>query len=724
VHVAHWGTYVTSKVTGTDAMISIETTVENSDNSPAQGKLISSIFDAAGAQVGTQESMLSLEAGKQSVLKVELPVPQAKLWSPETPHMYKLVSQVVVNGQTTDTDTTPFGIRTVEFTGHGGFSLNGQHRFIKGVCNHQDFAGVGVAVPDRVQEYRVKMLREMGCDGWRMSHNPPNEELLDECDKQGMMVMDENRRFGDYAQPMSDLKAMMLRDRNHPSIVIWSLGNEEMGLQASDAGATICKNLQDEAHQIDPSRVCTLAINHGTENSGFTTVLDVTGMNYRALWGGMDYYHEEFPDRRFITTEEASLVSTRGLYFEDPLKGYLSAYDTRTPGWGSSAEGWWSFYNSAPGSKDSKPIRSTWVAGAFAWTGYDYRGEPTPYGWPCISSHFGIMDTCGFPKDDYYYYKAWWTSEPVLHLYPHWNWNQLSHKMILVKVTAPHCQLADLWMDKAKLGNTRLNKNGLGEFQVYDEGDINHLRVQLQTFSKVPDPKDPTKTKDEITMVERQDFPVDDGDSTVNLQPMKPEYAQAVTGATAAFSHKVEPIQVWVQSNLDEVELFVNGTSQGKQKVQPMHHLEWSVEYAPGNISATGYKDGKAVKTETIETTDASSALRITANRTSLNGDGEDVVLVKVEALDDKGRFVPTASDSVHFDVKGTGRLIGVGNGDPSCHESDLGPDRSFFNGLALGLVQAGSQPGSITITVSGAKVGSQTITIPVEAASARPSVP
>jgi beta-galactosidase len=708
VHVAHWGTYVTSTVSGDAATVAIETTVENSAAQPADAKLISIIQDSAGAVVAQKESRVQIDACGQFVARQEVSVPHPKLWSPETPEMYALITRIESAGGLSDLCRTPFGIRTVQFTADKGFLLNGKWRFIKGVCNHQDFAGVGAAVPDRVQEYRVAMLKEMGCDGWRTSHNPVNEELLDECDRQGMMVMDETRRFGKYSEPLSDLKAMMLRDRNHPSVVIWSLGNEEMGLQGTAYGAEACKVMQDLAHQLDPSRICTLAINHSFDNEGFTTVLDVTGMNYLKLWGSMSRFHDSHPDRCYITSEEASTLTTRGLYFENKPKGYLTAYDTYVPGWGSTAEGWWNYYQSRP-----------WVAGAFVWTGYDYRGEPTPYGWPCIGSHFGIMDTCGFPKDNYYYYKAWWTNEPVLHVYPHWNWNQVGHRMIHVKVTSPLAAgLQFSVVDAVKDG-----KDGQ-EWQLYDNGDVHAVTVYIRKVTKEEDPKNPGKKKDKVTDVVKQEILAIDSGTNTGLVPLKPEYAGDVQGLSVSVSKDESPIHVWVQTNYEEAELFVNGVSKGRQKVIPLHHLEWTASYAPGNISVTGYKGGQAVKTEKIETTGPASTLRVTANRLSIHGDGEDVAMVKVEALDDKGRFVPTANNVIHFEVKGGGKLLGVGNGDPSCHESDLGPDRSLFNGLALGLVQASRESGSLTVTVSGQGLSSQSITLPVDATMPRPVVP
>jgi len=694
-HVAHWGTFVTSKVDGTNATVSIETTVENAAAQPAKVDVVSILLDGAGAEIVRVKSAVEVSAAGQSVVKQTTTVANPKLWSPETPNLYALVTRIETGGVTADDYRTPFGIRTIRFTPEG-FFLNGQKRFIKGVCNHQDFAGVGVAVPDRVQQYRVAMLKEMGCDGWRTAHNPVNEELLDECDRQGMMVMDETRRFGCYAQPLADLKAMMLRDRNHPSIVIWSLANEEGGA-GSVWGAKAIKIMQDLAHQLDPSRPCTAGMNTDVSEIGFPTVLDVTGTNYRR---DLDRYHKENPQRCFIGTEEASTLNTRGSYFRNPRACLLTAYDE---GGISTSESWVNYYHDRP-----------WMAGAFVWTGYDYRGEPVPYDWPCIGAQFGILDICGFPKDNYYYYKAWWTDEPVLHLYPHWNWNQIGHTLvqITVKTTLPQSEVwwAGVLVDDDKLGDKDM-KNGSAQWSTLDTGDLKNVAIILRKSVNSTDGSG--KAKVSFVEVARQVIPLGQESKTVELQS-GPEGAKPGENQVM-ITRVVAPIKVWVQTNYREVELFVNGVSRGRQTVKPMCHVEWTVPYEPGKIAVTAYKDGKAVRTETLETTGPAAALRLTANRTSLLGDGEDVVLIKTEALDDQGRFVPTAGNLVHFEVSGSGRLLGVGNGDPACLEADQGPERSLFNGLALGLVQSSRSTGPVIVKATAPGLKAAELTLPVQ---------
>jgi beta-galactosidase len=341
---------------------------------------------------------------------------------------------------------------------------------------------------------------------------------------------------------------------------------------------------------------------NGSNEKGVSDAFDVIGFNYALQLP--DAYHKEHPKRPLYGSETSSALSTRGVYATDPLRNTVNSYDSAAR-WGETAEEWWKFY----GTRE-------WEAGGFAWTGFDYRGEPTPYGWPSINSQFGIVDMCGFPKDAFYYYKAWWRTEPSLHLFPHWNF----------------------------------------------EG------------------------------------------------------------------REGEMIPVWVFSNLDEVELFVNGQSQGSQKVPRLGHVEWKVRYEPGFIEARGSKDGKVVLTEKRETAGATVAIRLTADRAEIDADGEDIAILKVEALDKEGRPVPTANNLIGIKVSGAGALIGVGNGDPNCQESDKEPRRSLFNGLAQVIVQSTKRPGEIHIEAAkegwdGPELTGAKLAITTKKAAPRPAV-
>jgi beta-galactosidase len=584
LHVARNGTFVTTEVRGANAAVSVATTVENSADAPAKYEIDQEILDASGKQVAHAHSRgLSANPGERRDVAMKLGIGNASLWSVETPTMYRLVTTVAEGGKPVDTYETPFGVRTTRWDPDHGFFLNGKRVQLKGVCDHQDHAGVGVAVPDALDVWRLKQLKKMGVNALRTSHNPPSPELLDACDRLGILVMDENRETGINPQQLDGLRHLIIRDRNHPSVFMWSIGNEEWSIEGNDRGARITATMQAVAKATDPTRECTVAISGGWGN-GSSTTIDVMGFNYYTHGDGKetgnDRYHAKFPLKPSVATEDASTLSARGIYVEDKAHGHLTAYDLNQPGWGSLAEESWTHYAARP-----------YVAGQFQWTGFDYRGEPTPFGWPNISSHFGILDLCGFPKDNFYYYQAWWSGKPVLHLYPHWNW-------------------------KGREG---------------------------------------------------------------------------------------KPIDVWVDSNCEEVELTLNGVSLGRKKMPVNSHLVWQVPYAPGALVATGYSGGKATLTDRVETTGEVAELRLSADRVALKADRQDVAVVTVSATDDTGHAVATADCDVTFEISGPGVILGVGNGDPSSHEPDKADHgrwhRSLFSGLAEVIVQTTGEPGEIVLT-------------------------
>jgi beta-galactosidase len=471
-----------------------------------------------------------------------------ELWSPESPKLYKLITTVEVDGKIVDQKTTEFGIRTFAFDPTNGFLLNGKHYELYGTCNHQDMAGVGAALPDALQYFRVAKLKEFGCNAIRTSHNLPTTELLDACDHLGMIIMDESRLLGSDEENMRRWDMQIRRDRNHACVGIWSIANEEFNVQDSPQAAAVARTMQDYVKQLDPTRPVTYAAPEGNTSAGINGVIDVRGWNYH-IGKDMEDYHAQHPNQPNVGTEQGSTVSTRGIYQNDPTRGYVSAYDVNAPNWAHTAERWWGFFADRP-----------WLSGGFVWTGFDYRGEPTPYYWPCINSHFGILDVCGFPKDNFYYYQSWWTTNTVLHLLPHWNW---------------------------------AGKEG-------------------------------------------------------------------------------QEIRVDALSNCKQVELFLNGQSLGKQAMEPNTKLTWQVKYAPGTLSAKGFDaDGKVIAEAKVETTGEPAAVQLTPNRTTINADGEDVSVITVSVADAQGRIVPTADNKVHFTIEGAGKILGVGNGDPSCHEPD-----------------------------------------------------
>ena len=603
LHIAPHGTFVSSVVGGSRADIRIETTISNDQPTTATASLRLVIREAGGRIAGrTPSESITLSRFETRTVTQQMRLRNPSLWSPDHPHLYTLVSTLRRRDDVIDGTVTPFGVRTVAFDSDRGFLLNGQRVEIKGVCCHQDHAGVGSALPDRLQEFRIGKLKEMGCNAYRTSHNPPTPELLDACDRLGMLVMDENRLIGSTPEMMDQFSTMILRDRNHPSVIIWSLGNEEWMIQGKDQGRRLALSMKEIQRRLDPTRLCTYAANNGNQYEGINRVVDVRGINYIVL-GDPDRYHRDHPGQPVWGSEEASTLCTRGIYANDTPAGYVSDYDVNAPSWGSTAEHWWKFYATRP-----------WLAGAFVWTGFDYRGEPTPYSWPCINSHFGIMDVCGFPKNNFFYYQAWWSDVDVLHLAPHWNW------------------------------------------------------------------------------------PGREG----------------------------QQIAVWCQSNCDSVELFLNGTSLGRKVMERNSHLEWKVLYSPGVLEARGWRGGRTLTTKT-ETTGGPARIRLAPDRSRLHADGEDLGILTVEVLDSRGRVVPTADNLIRFNLTGSGKIIGVGNGNPSSHEPDTMPEamyqRRLFGGKCQVILQTSRRPGTITVTATGEGLESASATLRAESAVLRPSV-
>jgi len=603
VHVVPWGVQVIAVPDPgdwiqADASVAITTAVANESSAAVEAALLGEIIDADGAVVAKVQDSLRIATKGSTESKQSVRLPKANLWSCEQPHLYRLRSTVMLDGRAVDQVTTTFGVRTFRFDAERGFVLNGTSVKIKGTCNHQNFAGVGVALPDRIHEFRVQRLKEMGANAYRFSHHPMAPELLDACDRLGMLVMDENRNLGDSPEVLGQVESMVLRDRNHPCVILWSLCNEEEE-QGSEKGAKQARAMIEAIKRLDPTRPITAAMNGGY-GSGLTNVIDVQGFNYHPQ--DYDRIHEKLPYKPMLATETTAEVGTRGVYARerfskgneslegDPQRGHLAAYGVNAPGWAQTAETAWKEIAERP-----------WMAGGFVWTGFDYRGEPTPFGWPCIGSQFWIMDICGFPKDAFYYYQSWWSNRPVLHILPHWNWS----------------------------------------------------------------------------------------------------------------GREGEEIDVWVHSNCQRVELFLNGASLGEQEVKRNSHVERKVKYTPGKLVARGVCDGKMV-TAQVETTGDPAALVLEPDRTTITADGADVSLVTVKVVDGQGRTVPVASNEIVFTVTGAGRLLSVGNGDPSCHESDKGARRTAFNGLCLGIVQASHAAGAITIKADSAGLRSATASIDV----------
>jgi beta-galactosidase len=441
VFVDHWGTFITTPVVSSEsAKVSIKTTVKNTLSDKGKVNLITTIYDSKGGIAATSKKAMEIPSGTSAEIAQDFTLANPILWSVSNPDLYKASSLVEVNGKVCDEYETSFGIRYFEFNADKGFLLNGKPLKILGVCDHHDLGCLGSAINTRALERQLEILKSMGCNGIRTSHNPPAPELLQLCDKMGFIVMDEafdmwktGKNKLDYHLAWDewhkrDLEDQIMRDRNHPSVFMWSIGNE-IPEQGVIDGATIGKELSAIVKSLDTTRPVTSACNNPGKGNYLieSGALDVIGYNYHEQ--SYVNFHKDYPGKKFVASETTSALATRGKYDmpADTLHIWpdrwdrafttgnadftCSAYDNCRVPWGSTHEATW------------KVIKKyEFLSGLFIWTGFDYLGEPTPYWWPARSSYFGIIDLAGFPKDAYYMYQSEWTNKPVLHIFPHWNW--------------------------------------------------------------------------------------------------------------------------------------------------------------------------------------------------------------------------------------------------------------------------------------------------------------
>jgi beta-galactosidase len=469
-HVDHWGTYITALKTDKETSdVKIKTKVRNQSREGQLMTIKTTFFDFSEKQVA--ENITEQKIGKDSVLEIEqlIKIDHPVLWSTDNPKLYKAVTQIISSGKIVDHYATTFGVRKIRFDSEKGFFLNDLPLKIKGVCNHHDLGCLGAAINTRALERQLELLKEMGCNAIRTSHNPPAPELLDLCDRMGFLVMDEAFDMWDLQKTpfdyhldwkewhVRDLTDMILRDRNHPSVIIWSIGNE-IPNQGKPSGDTIAKELAGIVRKLDTTRPITSACdNVSLDNSILRSgALDLAGINYHI--GNYAVLPKMYPGGSFIATETTSALASRGVYnrpadslyrwpYFKPVKGQMMnsdltcpAYDNCSTPWGSTHEETWRLAK-----------KYDYISGIFIWTGFDYMGEPTPYDFPARSSYFGILDLAGFPKDGYYMYQSEWTSKPVLHIVPHWTWPGRESKDVDVWVYS-NCKEVELFLNGKSLG--------------------------------------------------------------------------------------------------------------------------------------------------------------------------------------------------------------------------------------------------------------------------------
>ena len=620
VHVEQWGTYVTTpEVSAQSATVVIKTKVSNGSNTAGPVNLTTIIQDATGREVMRAIAKQVAAKGAHAEVSQTLKVSSPMLWSDDRPYVYKVVSQLQQGAKVVDVYETPLGIRSFRFDVDKGFFLNGKPVKIRGVCDHHDLGSLGAAVNTRAIERQLEMLKEMGVNGLRTSHNPPAPELLELTDKMGFIVMDEAFDMWKIAKTKydyhldwdewhkRDLEDMVLRDRNHPSIIIWSIGNEVME-QWNDnpAGGTIAKELGAIVRNLDPTRPITSATNGVSRDNKVIMEggLDLVGTNY--AHAKLPEFAKMFPGRAIIGAETNSSLHMRGSYAmpsdeirrwprkeEDILKlsptYECSSYDNSTAPWGAAHEEHWKLVK-----------KHDFFSGMFIWTGWDYIGEPTPFPWPAVSSYFGIIDLAGFPKDPFYFYKSEWTNTPVLHIFPHWNWKQ-------------------------------------GE--------------------------------------------------------------------------KVDVVAYY--NNADEVELFLNGRSQGtKRKQGDDMHVFWRLAYEPGILKAVSRKNGNVVLTKEVRTASEPARIILSPDRRTIKADGTDLSFVTVKVVDKNGTTVPLADNLIKFKIIGAGSIVGVDNGNQISHESFKANQRKAFHGMALVILQAKQNPGRIYLEATSDNLQAASVAI------------
>lgn len=643
IHIAQDGTFITTPEISKDkATVKIALDIVNPNNKSIKVK--NTVYDAEGRVVGTAEGQPT------STLTIENPV----LWSPASPYLYKAVTRITdATGNILDEYSTRFGIRTITFTTEGCY-VNGENIQIQGVCNHHDMGCLGAAVNRRAIERQLQMLKDAGINGIRCSHNPPAPELLDLCDEMGFIVMDEafdmwrrRKTANDYARFFNewherDLTDFVRRDRNHPSVAMWSIGNEVLE-QWSDAKADtlsleeanlilnfghskemlakeggemsvnsmLCQKLADFVRNLDPTRPITAGCNEPDKNNHLfkpKKALDIIGYNYHNQ--NIPDVKKNFPGRPFIITESNSALMTRGYYRQNSDSMYVwpkrwdipffddsfscSSYENCHVPWGNTNEETLLVLKKYP-----------WICGQYVWTGFDYIGEPTPYGWPARSSYFGFIDLAGFPKDVYYLYQSELTDKPVLHVFPHWNW-----------------------------GN-----------ETYAGEGIEPSRMSADGY-----------------------------------------------------------VDVWAYyNNADEVELYVNGNSQGvRSKSADSLHVFWRVKYEPGEVVAIARKNGRTVNSQILRTAGKPAKIKLTPDRNVITADGRDLSFITVEVTDENGNLCPNASDLIQFSVTGNAFIAGVDNGSPISMERFADNKRRAFYGKCLIVIQNDGKAGTATITATG----------------------
>ncbi|WP_133915545.1 glycoside hydrolase family 2 TIM barrel-domain containing protein [Streptomyces sp. NBC_00582] len=653
VHVARWGTYVTTpEVTGERALVRVATAVENASGADAEVEVVSRIVAPNGRTVARTSSTVTV--GERATQTHELTVPDPRLWDFTAPHRYTLETELKVAGGRVDTCRTPFGIRTFRFDADEGFFLNGRHSKIKGVDLHHDLGALGAAVSADAIRRQMTIMKSMGVNAFRTSHNPPSPQMIEVCEDLGIVMMveafdcwrtgktryDYGRFFDEWCE--KDATEMVLAARNSPAVVLWSIGNE-IPDSTSTAGLAMADRIIAAIRSADDTRPLVIGSDKyrtppakGSAADLMLAKLDGLGLNYNTA-KSVDVLHAAYPRLFLFESESSSETSTRGTYQEPehlntgenhtPGRRATSSYDNNLASWTMSGE---------YGHKKDRDRK--WFAGQFLWSGIDYIGEPTPYNvFPVKASFFGAVDTAGFPKDMYHLFRSQWTDEPMVHLLPA-TWNHEPGATVEVWAYS-NVDTVELYLNGTSLGVRKFDRKTTVDGRTY-----------LETTEPTGD------------------------DKTFTTGPYPGSYTSP------------------------------NGSA-GKL------HLTWRVPYAPGVLKAVARRDGKVVATDVLRTAGAPHAVRLTADRTSLPADGRSLVFVTADVVDAHGVVVPDAEHLLSFAVSG-GSLAGLDNGREESAERYQASTRTAFHGKALAIVRSGTGAGPLKVTARGEGLRPGTVTV------------
>jgi len=762
VHIAHWGTFVTTpEVSDDSATVHVQTTVENHLHKNLKVDVEVILLNPDGIQVAAGKKNDIVLARGLSELDQSLAVTNHQRWDITSPKLYKAKVIVRRGDKVVDTNVTTFGIRTFKFTADNGFHLNGRRVQLHGVCLHHDQGPLGAAFYTRAMERQLEIMRDMGVNAIRTSHNPSAPELLDLCDRMGFVVWDEcfdkwdatadRIRGGPPLEEHGEkqLRNFVMRDRNHASVVIWSIGNEIGNMPRNRQGKSPerVKFMSDFVRKYDPTRPVGMACNvPETADQPILDALDLTGWNYGRRYG---LYRERYPDKPIIYSESASALSTRGFY-ELPFPEIKTQYSKKTQvdSYDLNAAPW----ADIPDTEFQLLENDSFVAGEFVWTGIDYLGEPTPFSSKARSSYFGIVDLCGIPKDRFYLYRSYWRPDvTTIHILPHWNWPDRVGKNVPVFVYT-NGDSAELSLNGKSLG--RRTKGELPEKPVnFAQGKLTSASSSQSNMGNIAAN---ASDADSITRWCAADgnaeqwWQVDLGEVQpirylgINFEWEARKYGYKIkisgdqstwqTIATKSTSmqrnsrwsfHEVDvqaryvrieftELQDGVWASIREFVAYPEKVESDYYAVTYKYRLRWNdVIYEPGELKAVAYKDGKEIGRAVMRTADKPAKIRLTPDRAKLSASGEDLCYILVEALDEKGTLCPLADNLIHFKVDGPAEIAGVGNGNPLSLEPFQAGSRKLFYGKAMLILRTTEgQGGKVRVTAESDGLTSAEVTV------------